>query len=57
MSLRKFFFWIVTAGLAPAVNGQVSLNMSMLGNWDNNSLPVYNGVVYNDCWGYAAGGR
>ncbi|NJO87000.1 MAG: choice-of-anchor B family protein [Lewinella sp.] len=31
--------------------------MNKLGQWDDNSLVVHNGIQYNDVWGYAAAGR
>ncbi|MEN0006324.1 MAG: choice-of-anchor B family protein [Bacteroidota bacterium] len=34
---------------------QVSVNMNLLGNWDDNSLPVRFGLVYNDVWGHFDG--
>lgn len=36
---------------------QPALNMTLLSNWDNNSLPTMGVASYNDVWGYAAGGR
>lgn len=36
---------------------QQSVNMSLLGQWDDNSLPISSGVQYNDIWGYAVAGR
>ncbi|NUQ22870.1 MAG: choice-of-anchor B family protein [Saprospiraceae bacterium] len=44
----------VLKGIAIA---QVSQNMTLLANWDDNTLPVHSGLVYNDIWGYAADGR
>lgn len=29
-----------------------SLNMINLGNWTDHNLPYYNGIIYNDIWGY-----
>lgn len=40
-----------------SVSGQISQNMSLLGNWDDNNLPARFSVTYNDVWGYAANGR
>ncbi len=34
--------------------GQQQQNMSLLGNWDDNTLPTSWAGTFNDCWGYAA---
>ena len=39
------------------LNAQQSANMMLLGQWDDNTLPIASGVQYNDIWGYAVGGR
>lgn len=31
---------------------QVSSNVNLLGNWDDNNLPVQSGLSFNDIWGY-----
>lgn len=36
---------------------QDSLNMSILGHWDDDSLPTSPGSAFNDIWGYAADGN
>ena len=28
--------------------------MTLFGSWDDNTLPTKSGIVYSDCWGYAA---
>ncbi len=43
--------------LCLSVSAQDALNMTMLGQFDDNSLPIQSGVAYNDIWGYAVGGR
>lgn len=43
--------------LCLSVSAQSALNMTKLGQFDDNSLPVRSGVSYNDIWGYAVGGR
>jgi choice-of-anchor B domain-containing protein len=48
--LLLFQFFISTLILAQSP-------MNFLGNWDDNSLAVKYGLSYNDCWGYATGGR
>lgn len=44
-------------GIFSQGNAQASMNMTLLGNWDDNNLPAFSGTVYNDIWGYAANGR
>ncbi|MCB9231755.1 MAG: choice-of-anchor B family protein [Bacteroidia bacterium] len=34
-------------------SAQVSSNMTLLGRVDNNSLPSYSGIIYNEIWGWA----
>lgn len=36
---------------------QASLNMTLVGQYDDNTLPLVAGGAYNDCWGYTAAGR
>ena len=36
---------------------QVAWNMNLASNWDDPTLPVFSGLSYNDCWGWAGGGR
>lgn len=33
-------------------SAQVSSNVNLLGNWDDNTLRVQSGLSYNDIWGY-----
>ena len=40
--------------LVGKINAQQQLNLPLLSNWDDNSLPVFAFGSYNDCWGYAA---
>ena len=56
---RLFFFLIIGLILFGfnQLSAQVSLNMNLLGTWDDNGLPVNSGVTYNDIWGYEAAGR
>lgn len=39
------------------LTAQQSANMVLLGQWDDNTLPIASGVQYNDIWGYAVAGR
>lgn len=52
-----FTFLAFVLLLCSGLPAQQSLNMNMLGNWDDNSLPEWAGQVYSDIWGYAADGR
>ncbi|MGQ0827726.1 MAG: choice-of-anchor B family protein [Bacteroidota bacterium] len=39
--------------VAITINAQQQLNLPLLSNWDDNTLPVTNhGSSYSDCWGY-----
>ncbi|HHG85699.1 MAG TPA: choice-of-anchor B family protein [Bacteroidetes bacterium] len=40
-----------------SIMAQVSQNMSLIGSWDDNTLPLINSNSFNDVWGYAANGR
>lgn len=44
--LLLFFF-------KPLQAQDLSLNMTLLGNWDVDTLPLHSGGKYNDVWGYA----
>lgn len=33
-------------------SAQIGNNLTLLSNWDNNNLPVYSGLVYNEVWGW-----
>ncbi|MCB9233916.1 MAG: choice-of-anchor B family protein [Bacteroidia bacterium] len=55
-------YWLPFIALLLLQNGifaqaQFTWNTTLLGHWDNNSLPSNSGVTYNDVWGYAANGR
>jgi len=56
-STRFLALIIVFSALAGSTFGQASLNMTLLANWDNNSLPTIGTAAYSDVWGYAANGR
>ncbi len=56
MKNLTFPFLLSVLCLAP-LRGQVSQNMTLLGQWTNASLPANGGVRFNDLWGYATGGR
>lgn len=53
-SLSTFFFVALTLLFCNNTAGQdLSLNMSLLGQWNVDTLPVHSGIKYNDVWGYA----
>ena len=55
--MSRLFVLVCCLLLISGVQGQISNNMTLLGQLDDNTLPVYDDVVYNDVWGYATGGR
>lgn len=57
-----YFFLIPLLSLACLIlpkdmAAQGSLNMTLAGQYDDNTLPLVAGGAYSDCWGYAANGR
>lgn len=42
--------FLVSSSFVRAQND--SWNMNLLGNWTDHSLPVYQGLIFNDVWGY-----
>ncbi|MGH1433569.1 MAG: choice-of-anchor B family protein [Lewinella sp.] len=55
--MRTIGTLFVFLGMFISMMAQQSVNMSLLGQWDDNTLPVFDGVQYNDIWGYAVAGR
>ncbi|WP_367391220.1 LVIVD repeat-containing protein [Lewinella sp. LCG006] len=55
--MRTIGTLIFGLGMLVSLLAQQSANMALLGQWDDGSLPTLGGVVYNDIWGYAVGGR
>jgi choice-of-anchor B domain-containing protein len=49
--MKKIFFLLVFS-LSNFIFAQSP--MTLLANWDDNTLPVKSDISYNDCWGYAA---
>ncbi len=45
--ISNLFLFISTLSFS-----QVSSNVNLTGNWDDNSLPVQSGLSFNDIWGY-----
>lgn len=58
-SLLKIVLIGITGAMAGETQGQNSMNVSLLYHWENPSLPASfaHGNIYNEVWGYAAGGR
>ena len=54
--MMKKLFTLCSLLLAIASFGQVQLNMPVISNWDNDQLPSYNNISFNEIWGYAAEG-
>lgn len=56
--MKKITTLIVFAFAALFVNAQDNaLNATLLGSWDDDSLPTHAFGTFNDVWGYAANGR
>jgi choice-of-anchor B domain-containing protein len=55
--MKKPFFIFILLFLNLSLSAQQEKNLPFLFNWDDNSLPYSWIVQYNDCWGYASGGR
>ncbi|MEO0727403.1 MAG: choice-of-anchor B family protein [Bacteroidota bacterium] len=55
--MSRLFVLACLSLLFSGLQSQISSNMTLLGQYDDNSLPLANGLVYNDIWGYAANGR
>ncbi len=54
----KYILLIFNVLLTTSMMGQASMNMTLLGTWDNDNLPTNSsGNSFNECWGYAADGR
>lgn len=49
--MKKIFFLLVL-NLPNFIFAQPQ--MTLLANWDDNTLPIKSALSYNDCWGYAA---
>ena len=48
-------FFSILIGLGSVLTAQVSENMALWAQWDDNLLPVSSGLTYNDIWGYVDG--
>ncbi len=59
ISMKNFFLLLACFFAAFSLDAQDSLNMTRLGRWDDNSLPLafaYD-LQYSGCWGMALNGR
>ncbi len=52
--MHKLFSLFTILLIVSGLSAQVSMNMTLLDNWDDPSLPIHSGLRYNDCWGYTA---
>jgi len=52
--MHKLFSLFVTLLLVSGLSAQVSMNMTLLDQWDDSSNTTFSGLRYNDCWGYTA---
>jgi len=50
--MLKFSLSVLLLGLYICCFAQVSKNVNLKGNWDDNSLAVQSGLSFNDIWGY-----
>ena len=57
--MKKFILTFLFFTIGISINAQVSMNMTLLSSWDNDSIPDNgsNQTAFNDVWGYAADGR
>ena len=52
MRLAKYTCFSIFLCLALTIQGQDSLNMVRVGQWNPSGMPSSGGVTYNDVWGY-----
>ncbi|MEM6965182.1 MAG: choice-of-anchor B family protein [Bacteroidota bacterium] len=50
--MRKLAILLLTLAFYLTSFSQISSNMTLLGNWDVDTLPTAGNVQYNDIWGY-----
>ena len=55
--MKKLILFIFLMSTISFLQAQKSMNVEMLGNWDNDDLPTHFYGTFNDVWGYAANGR
>ena len=49
---QRLFITLLLCFFSSSIFAQISLNMELQSNWDDNSIGVISGVVFNDIWGY-----
>ncbi|MGK0364836.1 MAG: hypothetical protein ACI85O_001896, partial [Saprospiraceae bacterium] len=47
--MHKLFSLFTTLLLVSGLSAQVSMNMTLLDNWDDLTLPIHSGLKFNDC--------
>ena len=52
--MRKYITCLVVFLFGIQLYSQDSLNMEKVGQWNPPGMPVHNGVIFNDVWGYTA---
>ena len=54
--MKKYLLLFLFLAIGITANSQVSMNMTLLSSWDNDSIPDNgsNQTAFNDVWGYAA---
>jgi len=55
--MKKLILFLFLMSSLSFLQAQKSLNVEMLGTWDDDSLPEHFFGTFNDIWGYAAEGR
>lgn len=56
--MKKNILIILLCGFSSILFSQVSMNVTLLAQWDNDSIPDNGqGQTFNEIWGYAADGR
>lgn len=50
--MRTFLLTALIFSIFYTANSQVANNMTLLANWDSNTLPMAGSATFNECWGY-----
>ncbi len=50
--MKSIIFFLSLLATSTCLIAQDALNMTLIGNWDVDTLPTANGREYNDIWGY-----
>ena len=51
--MKRIYASILCIFIFNALAAQISNNMTLLGQWDDDDLPLRSGLAYNEIWGYA----